>query len=186
MTRPRRGWGGATRARPRVRVLGCVLALVGLLAGAVACADGGGGGDAPGHALVLRADGPRADILDGLDGLRAAGARSEARPAADAGDTGDAADAPDASGAPDSAPRSAVPLPVNCSTAHTPDAPVGDCPAASERATATPLFGPGPGPAPASPAHAAQPAGAVDGGVGPPAPSAVGSPCLHELQVQRT
>lgn len=164
MTRSRRAPGDATRAR----LLGCVLALVGLLAGAAACADVGGGDAAAGHGLVLRADGPRTDVLDGL---RAGGPQADAPP-------GDGLRA-----------GADAPPPTDCSAAHTPgapDTPAGDCPGSPERAPAVPLFGPGPCPAPAGPAYAAAPAATADGGVGPPAPSAVGSPCLHELQVQRT
>jgi hypothetical protein len=161
MTRSRRAPGGATRAR----LLGCVLALVGLLAGAAACADVGRGDAAAGHGLVLRADGPRTDVLDGP---RAGGPQ---------------ADAP-----PDDGLRADAPLLTDCSAAHLPDpdTPAGDCPASAERAPAAPLFGPGPAPAPGGPAHAATSAATAVGGVGPPSPSAVGSPCLHELQVQRT
>lgn len=178
MTRPRRVPDAAQR---RLRLLGCVLALVGLLAGAAACADAGSSGGAAGHGLVLRANAPQSDVLDGpwTGGLRPDGLQADAPPAADSRQ----AYAPATAGLPADAPR-----PVHCSEAHTPGAPSEDCPAASQRAPATPLSsGPGPCPPPgAGPPFAAGTGAPAAAGVTASPPGAADTPDLHELQVQRT
>ncbi|WP_326797204.1 hypothetical protein OG946_18720 [Streptomyces sp. NBC_01808] len=63
MTRPRRVPDAATR---RLRLLGYVLVLLGLFAGAASCADAGRSDTAASHGLVLRAAAPQVDVLDVL------------------------------------------------------------------------------------------------------------------------
>ncbi|MHA4814879.1 hypothetical protein ACXZ65_11045 [Streptomyces aculeolatus] len=187
MTRPRRVPDAAQR---RLRLLGHVLVLLGLLAGAAACADAGRSGAAAGHGLVLRANAPQSDVLEavlrpdgpGPDALRSDALRSDGLPA-DGPPAGSQAYAPAGNGAPAVAPR-----PASCAEAHTPGAPAEDCPAASERAPATPLSsGPGPCPPPgAGPPFAAGTGAPAEAGVTASPPGARGTPDLHELQVQRT
>ncbi|MEO3765113.1 hypothetical protein [Streptomyces sp. B8F3] len=192
MTRPRRVPDAATR---RVRLLGYVLVLLGLLAGAASCADAGRSGPAASHGLVLRAAAPQSDVLDALrlDASPADRHQSDVPP----GDALRAEAAPGnglPAGAPSADPRTphapapaAAPLPLDCSSVHAPGAPAGDCPAASEREPAAPLSGPGFCPAPGDGLSYVPCATAVaEHGVSPAPPSALGTPDLHELQVQRT
>ncbi|WP_425582375.1 hypothetical protein, partial [Streptomyces synnematoformans] len=85
MSRSRRTPGGARRAR----LLTCVLALVGLLAGAAACVGPGQADAAGDHGHALRAEAPRGGVLDGVraDVARADALRAEP-PRADAPQTG--------------------------------------------------------------------------------------------------
>jgi hypothetical protein len=217
MTRPRRVPDAAAR---RLRLLGYVLVLLGLLAGAASCADAGRSGTAGAHGLVLRADAPQTDVLatHRPDALRGDGPRAGASPAdrlsADAPPgralpkvglragvpPGDSLPADPAravafqpGGPPSGALSAGIPsagaaaLPLDCTSVHAPGAPAGECPAASERAPAAPLSGPAFSPPPgAAPSYAPSAAAVADCGVIPAPPGALGTPDLHQLQVQRT
>ncbi|MFF0726122.1 hypothetical protein [Streptomyces sp. NPDC004134] len=204
MTRPRRVPDAATR---RLRLLGYVLVLLGLLAGTASCADAGRSGTTARHGLVLRAAVPQGDVLDALrpdvapDAVRTAAAPADDRPvdaapvdvvlADDSPAAGSAADGlpadPPGEAVLFDRPAAAAPLPQDCTAAHTPGGSAGDCPAASERAAAPPLPGAGAWPAPGDGPPGASSAAALAGcGVTPAPPGALRTPDLHQLQVQRT
>ncbi|AUH41722.1 hypothetical protein [Streptomyces sp. CMB-StM0423] len=204
MTRPRRVPDAATR---RLRLLGYVLVLLGLLAGAASCADAGRSDTAASHGLVLRAAVLQGDVLDVLrpdvppDAVRTAAAPADDRVAAatSSGGLPAAASPADASSADtlradtpgevvlSDRPPAGAPLPQDCTAAHTPGGSAGDCPAASERAAAPPLPGAGAWPEPGDGPPCAPSAAAVAGcGVTPAPPGALRTPDLHQLQVQRT